>query len=124
MVDRDLHLLVTDLRVLEHLRQAHHAAARHACRIEHADPVLDRLPADLFVDDRVDRSAPLEAPGIGVELGWSRKCDSPSASRSFAYTMSLDGCDRDLPSFASNRPYGATSPWSLPCAGGCSPVPK
>ena len=124
MVDRDLHLLVTDLRIVEYFRQAHHAAARHACGVQHVDPVLDRLLADPRVDDRVDRRAPLEALGIGAEFGMVAQVRQTERVEELEIDLSLDGAIATCPSFASNRPYGATSAWSLPVRSGCSPVSK
>ena len=69
MLDRDAHLLVTDLRVGEHFRQAHHPAAGHAGGVQRVDPMLDGLLADRRVHERVDLRAPLEAIGVGTEVG-------------------------------------------------------
>src|SRR5688572_30620765 len=54
MLDREPHLLVADLRIVEDLPQRHDAAARHAGGIQNLEPVRDRMPARHFVDERID----------------------------------------------------------------------
>jgi hypothetical protein len=69
MVDRDLHLLMAAPADRRTLPKAHHPPARHAGGVQHLDPVIDRLLANLGVDERVDLGAPREAAGVGAKSG-------------------------------------------------------
>ena len=96
MLDRDLHLLVADLRILEYLRQAHHAPARHARGIQHLEPVRDRLLADLRVDERVDRRAALEAVALVRKSGCIAQVREAQRVQELEIDLVVGRRDRDL----------------------------
>ena len=96
VVDRETHLLMLNLWIVEHLPDIQHLPAGHPGSVQHRDPVVDPAGAGHLVDLGVDGGTSLEAVPIGDEIGMITKPLKAQRGKQLRIDRIVAGRDRHL----------------------------